>query len=772
MSVGSGRVPPEIAKLEERGAALRDALAGIAANDARPNNALRAKSALLFIEVIERRHERPDDDNLDDLWLRFRGLIKQSTGLGSFPFKQVTEALCELGEFVDSEVFDGLVEEIADELGRRRREGESAVINVERAHQKLKNGKPYGAIRWFGRSIDNLLKKEYEHELFSALTGLVDAYNQAGLPWAARSCAMAVISHQSTESFKEEGTVGALSPGLLNALFSLELQLGRVPQAVAFHMLEMSVRHGRARDDEAEAEIDARRRNNAMLFGSLLLRTPLERLRDLEQLPEVWLKLGLDEAALPTLFILGQLEVMRRDGWAPAEASDGEIEAMMLQLHKEGASHNLAEQPVVNIGERGDYRTRILGAELRFDTAPTMHSVSTAEALLGVVESLVATSLDARVFPIIERLIIRVDPDEAHQGPPVFAVFEESGISVGSIVHAPDFSTSSRQALSGFKRFCCRTAVKILERMITLANAEDFLRRLEAEEVLDRALLFCHVPLMTENLFGSWEPLTMRPLDTTDCATYPNFRTEEWPVPEGPSGREPLQYGEGEVPEHLCDVERRSHRDYQIRSPIDIAKWDAAKWNGSVFVTGEPGGIAPILGLSFENEAPAVAIFEGLRSRYGKADMNGELRVAIIRGISKYNPNAYAVSVGPNFEFRRGERPGSIFTYVARFNRMYPQTSVNLDRFLAAYAEAGRALLAPFHRPSESAILRGVGNPIGLKRVVVRDAWQIGEHDPDISALDKADDPLIPVGIVNAPVLKALARLKEFRACRAASYKT
>jgi hypothetical protein len=308
---------------------------------------------------------------------------------------------------------------------------------------------------------------------------------------------------------------------------------------------------------------------------------------------------------------------------------------------------------------------------------------------------------------------------------------------------------------------------EIVRRMITPADAEDFLGRLEAERVLDRALTFCHVPLMTENLFGSSEPLTMRAFHGADCATYPSLRAEEWPVPEDPSETGPQQYGEGEVPEDLCDVERRSHRDYQIRSPIDFAKWDAAQWNGSVFETGMPGdGFVPILGLSFENEAPAVAIFEGLRSRYGKADMNGELRIAIIRGISKDNPNAYAVSVGPSFECSPGERPGRIFSYVARLHRMYPQTSVNLDRFLAAYAEAGRALLAPFHRPSESATPRGVGDLIGLKQVVVREAWQIGEHDPDISALGEADEPLIPAGIVDAPVLKALARLKAFRARR------
>ena len=49
-----------------------------------------------------------------------------------------------------------------------------------------------------------------------------------------------------------------------------------------------------------------------------------------------------------------------------------------------------------------------------------------------------------------------------------------------------------------------------------------------------------------------------------------------------------------------------------------------------------------------------------------------------------------------------------------------------------------------------------------LKReLIVREAWGIGENDPDMIALSDNDEPIVPAGIDNPPVDKALARRRE-----------
>jgi hypothetical protein len=49
---------------------------------------------------------------------------------------------------------------------------------------------------------------------------------------------------------------------------------------------------------------------------------------------------------------------------------------------------------------------------------------------------------------------------------------------------------------------------------------------------------------------------------------------------------------------------------------------------------------------------------------------------------------------------------------------------------------------------------------IGKTEVIVKPAWQVGENDPDIVALDSEDDIIIPEGVKDAPITMALARRK------------
>lgn len=761
MAVAADKVSPELARLDERGKVLRLRLEGIAGIDARPNNALQARSALLFVALVDRRHDNPDL-GFDDIWRSFMKLIEESRGLGSFPFEPVTDALTEFGNFIESPAYDDLVEQIADVLAERRREGESAVINVQRAEQKLSHGKPYEAIRWFGRTIDGLVKKEYEYELFKTLAGLAQAYDMVGLPWAARSSAMSVVSHQLGQNLATNGSVSGISAAMVNALFTFETQIGRVPQAVAFHMLEMNIRYSRARDDEEREAIKKYRYSNAMRLGALILNTPAEGLKELERLHDCLHHLDLTEAGFTTLFLLGQWDVLREEKWISADAPPEKVETIMLEIKEQGKTARIAPTALINAGERSALSCRVIGAELVFDAASKMTSIAIAEALLGIIESFVATSLNARVLPACERLIIRVEPDSSHVGPPALAFVEEAGITVGRIAHEDNFGTASKASLIAFRTFCGDAIAHIVSRMVIMPD-EKHLLTLEKENVFSRALLFSNVPMMTENIFGGHAPLRMTDYDRPEFQTYPLLRERPWtPQAEVEAPTSP-RFGDGEPPPGMFDEDAMTHRDYGVLSPIDIPKWNDARWNGSVFITAPPEyNMFPILGLAFADRRAALAIFEAFRSRYGEIDAKGAIRVAIIRGISRKKPHSYAVSVGPSLNLSQGG-PGIVFSYVARYNRMYPSNSDNLDRFLTEYHRLGTAQLAPFHLPSFQDAPAPLGHEMTLKEIVVRQAWQIGENDPDISSLDEDTDPYIPDGMTDAPVIRAIEKLKRLR---------
>ena len=49
---------------------------------------------------------------------------------------------------------------------------------------------------------------------------------------------------------------------------------------------------------------------------------------------------------------------------------------------------------------------------------------------------------------------------------------------------------------------------------------------------------------------------------------------------------------------------------------------------------------------------------------------------------------------------------------------------------------------------------------IAKRQLDIREAWQIGENDPDIAALCEDDEPIIPPSVTDPPVNNALKRIR------------
>lgn len=50
---------------------------------------------------------------------------------------------------------------------------------------------------------------------------------------------------------------------------------------------------------------------------------------------------------------------------------------------------------------------------------------------------------------------------------------------------------------------------------------------------------------------------------------------------------------------------------------------------------------------------------------------------------------------------------------------------------------------------------------LAKRQLDIREAWQIGENDPDLVALDEDDDPIVPEGVTDPPVNKALMQKRS-----------
>jgi hypothetical protein len=189
--------------------------------------------------------------------------------------------------------------------------------------------------------------------------------------------------------------------------------------------------------------------------------------------------------------------------------------------------------------------------------------------------------------------------------------------------------------------------------------------------------------------------------------------------------------------------------------------WNRARWKATGFAWPQDAiDVPPLLAICFENEEAARAIFQSWKKKLGETDEKEELRVSIITGVDEGNPFSYKVVASTELNVR--DERGRRFSMVARINRMDPPSSRNLDGFLRRFDLVKWYIIAPGRYIDDSTAPIFFPELGILKRVLhCRPAWQIGGNDPDICALQSDDQPIIPDGIADAPVIKALGRLRN-----------
>jgi hypothetical protein len=765
-SVAFGMLTAESAKLDTRGAALLKALDRVRQDTSRPNNALHAHALSLLVRLA--RDARTDDENLDDLWNEFRGVIEQADGLGTFPFQSIADALTEVGAvIVESAAFDRLYETITDALAARRSEGEAAKKNSQRGFQKLEKGLPYDAIRWFGRAVGLLVKQEYESELISALIGSSIAYEEADLLWASRNYALAAASHEFS-AFKRTGSIDELNPAVLSRQLWTELRLGRVPNILYAFEFGMIVRNARAKTKEQRESSVKKQIDQGDMMGALLLRTAFADLPRIAKLADGLERLGLVQARMALLFLMGREDTLRQDGSVLQDETPEEYQEFFEHWSSYGDQMDLPEQPSYLLDDTVVLRSRVLGCELNVTCANNLTSVGIGEAVLGALEALLAASLSHRILPHLDVFNLEVNPTDLAPLTPALEFKERNGVTVGVITHAPRLIYTSLEEAITFPTWLHDAVVQVFVRFAVPADIHKWGASVLGEENgFSRALTFSNVPNMLGTIFGDKNRLSIDEWIEEGDVNHAVNRPTPW-HPKLKSKTEKRikapKSGEGDPPEEMRNPESMKHTDMRVITPIDVRKWDAARWNAAYFQTA-PGlpDVPSVLALAFENREPAEGIFQGWRSRFGFDDRDHNLRVAILRGINISNPHAYAVIVGPNTD-KVPIMPKGTIAFASRINIMRPKSPRNLDAFLAEFQRHGRYLLAPAHLPSRDGTPEAlIDLSLGKYDLVVREAWQIRENDPDGSALDPDDPPVIPLDQPNAPVLKALKWMEKMR---------
>ena len=718
------------AKLTERIARLSERLEVMASDDQRPNNALEARTSLLVIRANQALLE-DDQATLTALWPQFSDILKRAKGLGEFAAERLTKMIEAFGNVTRRDPgYAHLIDDVATFISERTSEAQGAIVLLRRAEQ-LDFDDKFEMIRLLGKASYQLAKKEYTGSFIEAMRLLSIAYRSAGLLWAARASCIFVLASIFIEAEEDNFLPAPVVPTLM-LLAWIVVELRHIPDAFEAIRLVRGCITSLPLTDESREHAVRRLQEFDGVLSSQILNFSLQELNRVCGLPDVLDRLELFLSRTSLLYALGYEPLLREDGSIPAEETPEQVTEFITMLASQPASDNLRNPVILNEPGEQKFMSTVLGIRIEVHHQGSEAAILAAEAIIGSVEALFATTLDLDAPPHAELFTIGINESEAI----VEASFTLDKDRMTAMVDWPDGllpATFGRQ--DEVRKMLATLSSSIFVTTCLVQDVKGTLRRLcEDDAVLDRIAMITAVGNSRQRFSKS---AVSRLSDWTGLAqttfpakpSRPNIVRQE--VNSSKDGKE-------EVPSE--DRERgtwgwpKDHRDLRVRSVIDIHLWDRAGWTGTAFADWGPTYV-PAMALLFTDADAGRTIFERWRERFGKEDEQEELYVAIIRHIPTEKAAHYRVLITSGFPPTAPSNDAQRFMVAARTCTMHPESDVNLRRFLSRYNELRAYWLVP-------AIWKGQGEPEFLldipilkRELSVKNAADIGIHDIEAMAL-------------------------------------
>src|SRR5260221_10768367 len=548
----------------------------------------------------------------------------------------------------------------------------------------------------------------------------------------------------------------------------LELQLGRVFSALAWIEFAAIAANQLVLDDKQSAEFIEERESQDLILGLLLLKTELWELKWVDFLPNIIGRLGFGTFRMALLYALGYENTLRSEKLVPDNDSEDSIKEVFADWIKLTGNQDLPARPEFSRSKTVRLSSFVLGCEVIVEAENTSTSIDLAETILSALEAFLATSLDNQLFPYRSELHILVKVSDQFHGTPQYQINETDSEHTVIVHHNSVQRKFAREEQEAFRSWLLDLILKLTFLLGTVDDSDAFLKQVvEDERGTSRALEYSDVAVVINNIFGQTPKFKLSDwLDGFAMERFPLKRTIAWN--QGQDDEHHNQNhefdwkpGAGEAPEGLFGVDNLKHKERRVFSLINMPLWDKANWGATAYIY-VPKSI-PMLILGFGDADAAKRIFEEWQRKLGENDQEEQLRVSIVTEISRRHPSYYKVliSINPTPKKTAGKNQ---FILVSRLNLMTPPDLSNLNSFIDRYKNAGCYYLLPAHYTSEREIEEPIWDlRILKKKINIRPAWQIGENDPDVVTIREDDDPIIPEGTQDVPVLGAMQRFKKRR---------
>ncbi|MBN1470941.1 MAG: hypothetical protein JW925_04105 [Syntrophaceae bacterium] len=742
---------------------LRTALSRHASNSGKATSALWARTELALMDLTDAAISKAD---LAPILRNIQQILKESQGHPEYPFEPIIQIAKELNRIVGGDsAYDEFFEAIIQFQSIRAGRSEEGRMRLERGYQKLGAEKTYDAIDQFAKAQTLLAQNEYKNEFVQAVVGTALGYERAGLLWAARANLIAALDRTLYEYFKD-GQIVPQSLPLIRKLVWTEIQLGRVLCALAWIELLQIISKAIELPEIIRKNTEEEFQLMDVILGILILRTRYSDWLHLDRIAGLMERYSLLMSRSAVLFSLGYEDAVRFECGQQNE----DLDHFFSLWTEQPAADDLPFQAEWHIGKSVILQSVLLGCKIELVVKNNLDSILLGEAILSFLESFLSTSIKLKQYSVARSYLkIEVQKTNNITHPITHKIEEdECGESWIIVMHSSESCSDIVQKSEYQEALFKLLAEVIMQLQIPFSSAS--IKKLFTEHrAQDRAFFVAQSPLAVTNILSDKPKYNIHDwIDESFSESFTLVRTEPWVAKIDSDSdvnvtEKKFSFADGQPPPELFGVDGLKHSDFQVLSPINLTLWDKAKWSGLGFII-IPGYPPPGLILLFKDIDAGKKIFRGWRKRLGNVDVDEWIGVTLITGIDRQNPSHYRVAIGVNETYlTQSMQHKDRLTMVYRMKDMTPVDDTNLKRFIEQYKRAGRYLIGPGLMKDDQSIIPYVED-LYIEKVQIRNvsAWQIGPSDPIIAALGGIENPYIPPNINDAPILKALERVKVY----------
>lgn len=685
-----------------------------------------------------------DKKNPDKLIQELYENLSKTAGMIEFPFESYHQIFEGLGNlFPNNNEYDNLIDLVASIAEKRTSELSSGKIFLQRGGQKYVKSYYKESVVYFGKAILKLAKEETEYELGLALLSLGHAFGRIGLYWASNNCFISA-NFMAFKSWHQQGKIDKRTFECTKQLATNELLLGRIPSFLTWYEL-LRVIKNQIEIDEAEEEIPTLEMLDAFL--SVRLSNTDDNETQFAFLPEILERQTLWLSQNISLFKLGYSDLILEEYKNLNINSESDLynyfeltanQPFRLQMVYE--TNFLSEKEIV-------IQSKILGCTFKYVMQADLELLLAAEGFAAFFENYLSTSI-TKLLAKTEEVEIRLMRNTA------LKLFNFTMDDLGSkfYIEINKFSISEK-SFNGFQYKMVELVSRILANNFITNDLEGYLENLYKNEELNERLTFVFehrnftINILGDNpkiFFDKWSKAKKE--FKNKGSELINFRIKE------------SQNAESKM--DFNKFKQSRHDESKVVSIIQDKLWDEAKWNGfGVFYAPEAGyGIF----LSFKNGKGGKSIFDNWINRFGKEDKSNFIKITIVKGVKRKNPYWYKVLITANLEVLKLEAKERYFNVTSRIHQITPNNPDNMYRIEQIVKSKTKFLFCPAQMTMDGKDIEPFFEKgIVKSEIEIKNAWELGLNDPAGIVIIDDDDPIIPTGIENAPVLEILKKRKN-----------